>query len=436
MIFGTSKDLGTCKSTKKNGDKCTAFVNVNRCEYCVYHIRQEYNKCSKRSELQANFAGRGLAALQNKLLGKSELMYGGKLYTAFPAPRNNKLAKRDENRLNMLSGAAPTGSTKKTKKQKTAAVLLESSMNQRKKDLEILRKLGGVKEDSSVSSFTTTFNPSAAVSIEESKKNAIDVISKLKAQSNPEPLQQTPKIQDSTSVPPKAPVLQKFDGNLVDLGAPISRKQKVQAKLNALKYIKQHGPIQKEDPNKVRLKRSHCETPQAAEKAKKLKLDESSFKSDRFKKMIALTSAHTDLLEAHDNEEQEKYFSKLEKKEQMEEKMVSTYKVPCKAVRCLQCKYTSFSASELCKTERHRLRVFDAVKRFFKCSNCGNRTACLELVPMHPCKNCSSSKWKKTGMMKEKVVSVKPELSIRGGEQKFVNSVVTDANINLLLPVD
>lgn len=76
------------------------------------------------------------------------------------------------------------------------------------------------------------------------------------------------------------------------------------------------------------------------------------------------------------------------------------------------------------------------MKRFYKCSNCQNRTVTLELLPTRPCNNCGSSKWERTGMMKEKIAVIQHNLSIRGGEQKFVNSVAADANLDLMVPDD
>lgn len=70
MLLGQSKDLGTCRSRKKNGDMCHAIVNLGACEHCVYHVKQEYSKMSTRSELQSATSGRGLDALRNKVLGK------------------------------------------------------------------------------------------------------------------------------------------------------------------------------------------------------------------------------------------------------------------------------------------------------------------------------------------------------------------------------
>lgn len=52
MLWGTSKDYGTCKGIKKNGDKCDMFVNKTECNVCIYHIKKEYIKhCSQRANI-------------------------------------------------------------------------------------------------------------------------------------------------------------------------------------------------------------------------------------------------------------------------------------------------------------------------------------------------------------------------------------------------
>jgi minichromosome maintenance protein 10 len=56
--------------------------------------------------------------------------------------------------------------------------------------------------------------------------------------------------------------------------------------------------------------------------------------SSKFQELMKATSKHTELLEANDVFAQDQYFEKLEKKEQLELKMMETYKVPCKAVQC------------------------------------------------------------------------------------------------------
>lgn len=103
MILGRSKDYGICKSKKKNGEPCTAVVNLGVCEFCVYHVKQEYGKMSGRSELQSATSGRGLQSLRNKVLGKSEVFYGGKSFMAEPAKPSQKLKAKDQQRLASLS---------------------------------------------------------------------------------------------------------------------------------------------------------------------------------------------------------------------------------------------------------------------------------------------------------------------------------------------
>ncbi|XP_044767174.1 protein MCM10 homolog [Coccinella septempunctata] len=577
LILGQSKDLGMCKSTKKNGDKCTAIVNKSDCEYCVYHVKKEYQKCSRRSELQANFSGKGLIALRNKVLGKNEVFYAGKSYTAIPAKQSRKLIKKDKDRLQSLSGMTRTSSVEKFNVRKAAASF-DVDSSQRLKDMDTLRKLGASTEKFEVVDNSNFKNKhSAGVSLNEAKANAAKVLSKLQIREESSIKNRKEKENDkkscllletgnenkymrkkSSGVDHKYELLQKSldeivqtdfidldvdyrksgisfnsiktssstnnfnsqkkehktqkeglsdlndykiqntvaeitsdnksdfspsllaatkicsvksladdktpleasqkntsepvfskalltstlpslssSGGMIDLSAPI-RKKIHEAKLNALKYVEKNGPLKKSNPNSITgrgLKRSLDELNISGENSNKIqKFQENEHLSDRFKKMMELQSKHTDLIELRDNEEKEKYFMKQEVKERMEEKMANTYKVECKAVRCLDCKYTNFSASEKCKAEKHRLVYRKAMKRFFKCGNCGNRVACLDIIPLYPCKNCGDGKWERTTMMKEKTITNSVALSIRGGEQTFVNSVVSDANINLLVP--
>ncbi|KAL3275981.1 hypothetical protein HHI36_020712 [Cryptolaemus montrouzieri] len=543
MMLGQSRDLGTCKTVKKNGDKCTSIVNKSKCEFCVYHIKQEYQKCSRRSDLQANFSGKGLIALRNKVLGKNEVFYAGKSYTAIPAKQSKKMMKKDQNRLQSLSGVTNSSVRSMKKPQVRAAESFDVGRSRRLQDMETLRKLGVNIEKygnlGDIQDFKA--NHSTSVTMDESKANALKVLAKLKETSNNKlgaiqnekekssnghdnsqlqrsldelvqndlidldinykntndyshdtfvdkvrknndllncsstqknslslseknvPIHETNLVghaqtnENLTQPSSKIPDVNKknylvFSNSLImsttpslsnsasfiDLNMPIIPRHAKRAKLNAMKFIQKNGPLKKVDPNNTRgtgVKRNLDDLDTNGENTKKLKkIQENEFLSDRFKKMMELQSKHMDLVEMKDNEEKEKYFKKLEVKEQLEEKMANTYKIECKAVRCLNCKYTSFSAADKCKTEKHRLKVYNAFKRFFKCGHCGNRTACLDIVPIHPCKNCGSGNWERTTMMKEKNVTSTVSLSIRGGEQKHLNSIVTDANINLLVP--
>ncbi|XP_056641052.1 protein MCM10 homolog [Diorhabda sublineata] len=437
MIFGQSKDFGTCKSVKKNGDKCNSIVNTSRCEYCIYHIKQEYQKCSGRSDLQSSFTGKGLTALRNKVLGKNEVFYAGKSYMAVPAKRSSKLENKDNTRLNNLSGKCSVQNPVKANfKKKGNAARLEISQTQRLNDIRLLQKLNGTKDVTENKNVQAKH--SAHITVEDAKNLATSVLSQLKEKNRQKQIdeKQIESKSQKFDVSNKIPMLTGFETGSIDLSKSVAPRSIQKAKLNAIKLIQKIGPIKKADPNNIRgtgIKRA-IEDNKIENDSKKIKIDDNPFTSERFKKIMAAGSSHQELIAAREEEEKDKYFHKLEMKEKMEEKMISTHKVACKAVKCLECKYVSFSASDFCKSERHQLKVFDAFKRFFKCGDCQNRTVSLEIVPLKACNNCGGSNWQKTGMMKEKIATATPKLSIRGGEQTFTNSVVTDANLDLLVP--
>ncbi|KAJ8714883.1 hypothetical protein PYW08_004864 [Mythimna loreyi] len=423
MILGQSKDLGVCKSKKKNGEKCTAFVNVSQCDVCIYHVKQEYQQYSRRQELQSSTMGKGLVSLQNKVLGKSTVIYGGKAYSALPSGNTSKVKERDNNRLMSLSeyhksegdkfmmNRAPQGAG--PMKNNT---ILHSPATQQTSDAERLNKL--------------TSSP------QNTKPQALSLAERVGS---------SPKLSRAGTFGLKG-------SGTIDLSMTYGQKSAERAKANAFRLIQQNGGLTKADPNNI--KGTQAGKKRALEKLNSSGSEENDSKnsdddgtpksqlkkpktvmSERFKKILEATSAHQNLIKEHEDDEQEKYFHKLEKKEQMEEKMLNTFKLACKAVRCVKCKYTAFSAAQICKDERHPLKVLDSFKRFFKCADCNNRTVSLELIPLHACNNCRSSRWVKAPMMREKKVALSEGLSIRGEEETFIGGQVSSGkNINLLVP--
>lgn len=153
----------------------------------------------------------------------------------------------------------------------------------------------------------------------------------------------------------------------------------------------------------------------------------------RIRAAIVTKSAHSSALDAELTERQQTYFDTLEKKEMIEQKMLDTWQVKTKAIYCKQCKYRALSTSELCKTENHVCVAVDAVKRFFACKNCKNRTISLDKLPRFPCKNCGQDVWQRAPMGRERSgPKLENEvLSICGNDSKYVGSHVANRNINL-----
>ncbi|XP_049288102.1 protein MCM10 homolog [Anopheles funestus] len=466
MVLGQSRDLGTCRSRKKNGERCTSIVNLGKCEYCVYHIKQEYNKAGNRGGILTSTGGRGLNELRNKVLGKNEVFYGGQSFSAVKAVKHPKQIEKDRNRMMTLSDyfrspfegsnggggtGGATGSSSSTpaassssvpsyraaataaKPQKSSAARIELNVGQRVKDIKRLQSLGvsmeslqAIKASSPVTKSQPTTTQSAGTSPSSSlanRKFSLEMVPQLSRDS--------------------------FDIDFTK--QKVSLKKALQSRARATEIIKQK-PIEKADPNFIKyrgteqgkkrvLEELSKNAPAEENVAKRQKLQEETEEKERAKKehikrIIDASSSHQDLVVASENAQQEQYFKSLERKESMEEKMLNTFKVPCKAVSCTQCKYIAFSAADRCKTEGHQLRVHDAEKRFFRCADCGNRTVSLFRIPKVSCKACQSSRWERCAMMREKRgVQIGDVLSIRGDEEKYLGSLAgACASLNLLVP--
>ncbi|XP_029160667.1 protein MCM10 homolog [Nylanderia fulva] len=441
MILGRSKDMGKCKSIKKNGDSCTSIVNLSRCEYCVYHVKQEYKKCTRRADLQSSnntygFTGDTLKRM-NKQTGTRKPYNGLAPFVPVLAKRNEQLYEKDRARLELLSKASSSSDIKKTKSDskseinavdaKKKEMAVELTNKQSRKDFERLNKLRGWQPSKQVIVQSTSNGPILCSSPVQSQENNYTSKPKNNHVDNK-------NFLTSLSLNPRL-------GAGCNQGTinfePITKQQIRTAKMNAIKWVEEHGKIKAKSPNQMRskeklyknAKRQRENDEQEEQNAKKMNM------SKLFKEMLEAKSSHTDLIEKSYDEEKEKYFDKLELKEKMEEKMLNTFKVNCKAVKCTICKYTAFSASDMCKEQKHPLRVIDAIKRFFKCADCGNRTVGLNLMPSYSCNKCGSSSWTRAAMMDERKTVIATEtLSIRGAEEKFMGSIVKDANLNLLVP--
>ncbi|XP_034101319.1 protein MCM10 homolog [Drosophila albomicans] len=453
MILGQSKDLGTCRATKKNGDKCTSLVNLTDCDYCVYHVKQEYGKMSRRSELQSATSGRGLNELRNKVLGKSEVFYGGQSFSAVPARKSAKLINKERDRLSKLAGydvspfAHSVDHASKPKAYKPADVPyaerggpvsrlagnVEASSKQRHQDLERLRLLRAENERFEQASKKEIETKTAAPSTPMPKS--------IEAPSTPQSVPDKFKNRGfsfDASVTPKLSGSENFSFDL-NVGA----RQAQSAKLRAAALLKKK-PLEKVNPNSTRGtetgKRRAIDdlNDKFSSSAKRQKLEEEErelMRKSRIERIMAATSSHSNLVEMREQEAQDDYFNKLERKEAMEEKMLNTYKMACKAVICQRCKYTAFSAAERCKAEKHPLKVVDAQKRFFQCKDCGNRTTTVFKLPKQSCSSCKGSRWERTAMIRErKVCTGRESLSVRGDEETFMGSLSSTANLNLLVP--
>lgn len=250
--------------------------------------------------------------------------------------------------------------------------------------------------------------------------------------------QKEPVIVASKPVTNSIPTLSRSSFS-IDL--PASDKRTAQAKAKALAILK-NKPIEKSNPNfikyrgtvegKKRVQSEMISRDPSEIKRQKITEDADKFRQERIRKIMETKSTHSDLIDEHAKDAEDKYFSKQVKKEAMEEKMLNTFEIDCKAVVCLKCRYTAFSSADRCKNEGHPIKVIDAKKRFYQCSDCGYRTATVHRMPQTTCKNCQGSKWQRAAMIKERVTErVGEQLSIRGDEEMFLGNLNGNGNLNL-----
>lgn len=452
MVLGQSKDLGTCRSRKKNGDMCHAVVNTGECEYCVYHVKQEYSKMSGRSELQSATSGRGLDALRNKVLGKSEVFYGGQSFLAVPAKKNPKQIAKDQRRLQMLSEQSQSNHALVSKDSNRLAGLSEPTKVSENGKRQFLNSLHFSSENVSFVSPTgmsmaVNYNKPAtskiAAGVDANVSQRVKDLERLKQLEALQQNQTQNKSQTST-VPtskPASSTIPTLSRSSFSIDLPVSDKRTELAKAKALAILK-NKPIEKSNPNFIKYRGTAegkkrvqsemlCRDPGEI-KRQKITEDAEKFRMERIKKIMETKSSHSDLIDEHAKDAEDKYFNKQVKKEAMEEKMLNTFEVDCKAVVCLKCKYTAFSSADRCKNEGHPIKVIDAKKRFYKCSDCGNRTVTVHRMPQTSCKNCQGSKWQRAAMIKERATErVGEQLSIRGDEEMFLGSLQGNGNLNL-----
>jgi minichromosome maintenance protein 10 len=201
-------------------------------------------------------------------------------------------------------------------------------------------------------------------------------------------------------------------GQMIDLNT------KADSKLRAIQILKTK-PIKAQDPNqiqKIKSKKSlnaiinkindELNTPTIDNKRKVNEISKEEniakkLKNDLIEAALKRKSIHENEVDIAEANAQEKYFTSLEKKEKLENKLLETTEIECNVISCRNCKYTAHSSSELCKKNSHKLVKHKAMKRFFKCKNCKNRSFTFNLLmPTKACSKCGQNSYEKTSMVK------------------------------------
>lgn len=222
----------------------------------------------------------------------------------------------------------------------------------------------------------------------------------------------------------------------------------VKAKRKAISIIQQQG-IQPEDPNEIpgrkKVVKNVMEIENRVEKdlntditngEEKPKKREGTLKgvlgsldvnSKEGKKILNQTSRNVGAVRLAENEQEEKYFNSMVKKEAMEEKMTRVHEIKVTCYSCTICNYLAQSQSQFCREEKHSVtKVKQCTKRFFKCKSCKTRCETFNaILPKENCRRCGDSNFVKTSMVEERKGPKigRETLELRGREQKYLNSL-------------
>jgi len=202
--------------------------------------------------------------------------------------------------------------------------------------------------------------------------------------------------------------------------------------------------IEKENPNEIlgnkKIKNKAAVENKINESLKENETDESSkpkksksrlaevlgefdVNSEEGKKLLNKKSRNAGALALAEAEREDRYFTTLEKKERMEEKMTSVMEITIAAWACKQCKYLSESRSKLCIEENHPcVKIPKMTKRFYQCKACKMRSSAFNRQLPKPCSKCGDSNFERVSMATErKGPRIGAEtLELRGKEQKFI----------------
>lgn len=432
-FIGTAKDFGYCQSTRKDGKKCTMVVNTWECSFCIHHASAELKKLnigkkkgkSKSAPMFPNksFNGGGWESQQSlKDQGVTVANFGTRPF-GNQGPTSSRASLGGSSRMALQGGkqemqknplkfgnpdtvkfVANSGDHPLLKKDPVPKAVRKSldlnplrTRHLTNKDRELLQML-----DSQAASSTSSSKGGQSQQSQSSQDNckkqstsAINgpptVVSDMITNAivnNPNAASRNFMQYLTLQHAPKDQVQLSSSNKSTRIAPLVMNREKVKSMQKALNFVKAHGPITKSNPNDVtgrkRKASSQQDLPTSSKKssrsnAKNCKIDvEFDFESDEFKKILTAKSAHDEEL---DDIQKDEYFEKLEKKEALENKLLSTYSIETNAVMCRQCKYVALSQSEFCKDQLHEVRLVKARKRFFKCKDCGNRTMSLDRLP-------------------------------------------------------
>ncbi|KAL3316927.1 hypothetical protein Ciccas_004422 [Cichlidogyrus casuarinus] len=418
MVMGDSPDYAICCANNlSSGQQCFRVVNKSASKYCELHLKQAYMAASSN---RATFSAPSSSLFGNKKKAKSDCFMIDNSWTALNSTSLNARncsgiqLERSSSQEKMKPGEFVE---KVLMKKCTAGALnLKQTLEGKTKPGLDKTEAGSEVKRTEAGTFKSFFQ-------QRSQENQVVDLGPAKEETkkleNIKTADEFMRWKASAIIRKKGGLDQSDKENKLKLlNARIEENlKKARQKKSPLETVL--GPNSDQAKNRKR-KPSNTEPP--VEKRQKSEVDEKVKRKAELMRQLDEGSKFSDLAAAASQEEENRLFDKLERRDEMEQKLLEMHEQECKVGVCKTCDYRAMHISKQCREEGHDIVYVKGVKRFFACKRCQNRTVSFDRYPKFPCTNCGGESFEKTGAIAErKGPKLASEmLSLRGTEQKFL----------------
>ncbi|CAK9297357.1 unnamed protein product [Gordionus sp. m RMFG-2023] len=444
LEIGEAKDLvlcaGSCAGSNFKNNKsilrvenCTEYINkLSGSKFCVKHLQYELKKnVNKRMELNPTY-GSNSRPLTTTLISKSKLGLKEQ-YINFNEKQNyqsrislnkspcktigktlDKLMSFHESNFvqptpyateNLISNKRKSSSI--DLKQKNNKILQQNKISSLRQNCQFDYLNSSNTKADSIKHFSKLFTPKLGKGFNDHNSITLSLNKKIE---DFDPIIRAPIINYGDTTSQYLKVLKNISLKPIPIN-PNSIKPTINAKYisDISKKIKSHGTC-------------------ANNKQQSPSITESTVNKAKLEYILNKKSNNIHLLEAHNVEQEKRYFNELENKEAVTTNLEKVMEVKCTVVSCIKCKYSYWSASENCKaTHRDCLIYKKGVKKFYQCKDCKSKTQTFLNLPDKSCNNCHSYNYIRIPMYKsydDGILQPSEKLLIRGEDHaKFLNSV-------------
>lgn len=378
LHIGTAKDLGYCKAIKKNGDICGSMIMRAEDDFCMYHIKNAYRKfSSKRADIQSSFSNKE----------PEQYHFANNYVPNASLNKNNiQLTTKNINKEQL--------DIKKIEEKKVLENLTKNPISRAARSLASITNKTNIKENDSL-------NDKLNMNL-----TAKEILAKVEMDVKPA----------KTDSPMLAKGYRK--GQMIDLGMMTMNSKKVDNQptvdINKLKAIeifknKQNNSVKLVNGKLTMTNKKFAQImnkvnenlKESNEELKREIAEAENANKELINQAMKRKSLNDNSIARIENNEMEKHYQQLERREKYENRLADIKELNVKVVTCTICKYTASSQSELCRSKNHPVQFHEAKKRFFQCKQCNYRKCTFDsVIPIGDCPKCGRAFFEKASIIK------------------------------------